>query len=367
MSEEYPFRLSKAQRIAECPGSVNATRGLFSSGKSSTEAEKGTRIHNILSAHYTKPASNDSDPKIYSYKNEEEKDAVNNLIRKTDSFISGLNLGAIKSGPVCEFGVEVEGWTGHPDFMCMMEDGTLVVIDWKSGRLAVEDSSFNAQLRGYAVAAPDYAKNDLSWDGWRGVVFAAIVQSYEPTTCCAYDENGISSARKELASWIGDALKPDAPRIPSESACRYCPACGTDRCRETKNMTAEIAKTDTNSIQTMDGDRLAYLNEMAGVVANIRKSIEKEIRFRIANGQAVGNCSIGKGKLLQSIENTEEAISILISNGVSQAEALSFCSISYADVKKKLGKDEAKKLIGHLVSEKVSAGSIVNGKKTDSV
>lgn len=52
MDAPNPFRLSSAQRIALCPGSVKACEPFAGKNKSSPEAERGTRIHAVLADHY---------------------------------------------------------------------------------------------------------------------------------------------------------------------------------------------------------------------------------------------------------------------------------------------------------------------------
>ena len=55
MNTPNPFRLSSAQRIALCPGSVEACKPLMGQDNSSPEAERGTRIHAALAEHYAQP------------------------------------------------------------------------------------------------------------------------------------------------------------------------------------------------------------------------------------------------------------------------------------------------------------------------
>ena len=54
-----PFRLSSAQRIALCPGSVKACEPFAGKDNSSPEAERGTRIHGALATHYTATKQDD--------------------------------------------------------------------------------------------------------------------------------------------------------------------------------------------------------------------------------------------------------------------------------------------------------------------
>lgn len=51
-----PFRLSSAQRIALCPGSVEACKPFAGKNKSSAEADRGTRIHKVLADYYAAPS-----------------------------------------------------------------------------------------------------------------------------------------------------------------------------------------------------------------------------------------------------------------------------------------------------------------------
>ena len=64
-----PFRLSSAQRIALCPGSVKACEPFAGQERSSPEAERGTRIHKVLAIHYT---AKTQDEQIVNMENAEQ-------------------------------------------------------------------------------------------------------------------------------------------------------------------------------------------------------------------------------------------------------------------------------------------------------
>lgn len=65
MTPPNPFRLSAAQRIAQCPGSVKACAPLRGKDTSSPEAERGKRIHLALAKHYVPEQETEETPTEY--------------------------------------------------------------------------------------------------------------------------------------------------------------------------------------------------------------------------------------------------------------------------------------------------------------
>lgn len=298
-------------------------------------------------------------------KNEDERDCALTLIHKTDRFVEKLGRGGIVRGPVCEIECSVMGWTGHPDWLVQLQDGTLVVVDWKTGRAEVADSNQNAQLLGYAVAANQLART-LGWAGPEDKmipVIAAIVQIGEPVVPVEYSPDDLVAASYDLIEWKRKAEAKDAPRVPSTLGCAYCPALGTDRCPETMQITTALAKVEPHSISAMDGDRLFSVYEAGQIVEKLMKKAKEEIKARLNRGEAVGDLCFGTPKKSRAITRTEEAFSILLLAGVPQETAFKCVSFSVPDCEEAIGEDKTKELLGALIEIKESAAPLTKDKK----
>lgn len=281
----------------------------------------------------------------------EELDCTQSLIRKSDSFIANLGRGGIANGPVCEIECEVAGWTGHPDWLAQMADGSLVILDWKTGRGHVADSAENAQLRGYAVAANKIA-DDLGWPGpdhqMRPVV-AAIIQVGEMVVPVEYGPVDLESAANELVGWRYAAEADNAPRMPAEHACKYCPALGTPHCPETRQMSNALVSIDPEDVALMPADKLYVVYQMAKIVERLAEKAKDEVRRRLEAGEAVGDLGFGKPRNTRTISRIEEAFSILLTNGVKQEDCFQCVTFSVPKAEKALGDETVKNLLKPLI------------------
>ena len=347
---ENPFRISSSQRIALCPGSVAACSCL-PKGQPGPEAERGTRIHAALAAHFTSSPL----PEL----NGEESECCEMLIGMTCRLVE--TLGGIDGSPLCEVEVSAGGWTGHLDYMAMLKSGDILVVDWKTGRGEVADASENAQLRGYAVGAVRKA-TELGWC-YGGQAVVAIVQPFERVEPCRYSVGDIDAAERELEAWRAEAEKEGALRFPSPTACRYCPAKGTSRCPETAELPAALAKVaETVTLATMDGDRLAALISAAEIVAKLADEAEAEAKKRLAEGQEVGDLALGKPRTTRSLKSTMAAVGRLEGMGIQPKAIFGFCSLSIPKVEAAMGKAEAQAALADLIETKEGQPPLVRRK-----
>lgn len=355
--ERLKFRMSAAQRVALCPGSVKASIGI-GEGKTSPEAERGTRIHAALADYFSHgPATKDGISKMLT--TPEEADTAVVMAEMTEKLIG--ELGGIDGKPLCEAEVEAAGWTGHIDLMAMLNGGDLLVIDWKTGRGAVADSDENAQLRAYAVGAIRKA-TDLGWC-YGGQVTVAIIQPFEKTVPCFYSIGDIAVAGQELVAWRAGAEADTAPRVPSPDACKYCPAKATSRCPETTNLPATLAESaPLVDLRTMPGAKLAGLIAAGEIVAKLLDEAKDAARDRLKAGEEVGDLALGKPRKTRSIADNLAALQRLADKGVNQKAIFGFCKVSIPEIEKAMGKADAAEAIGDLIVEKEGEAPLVRRK-----
>jgi len=347
---ENPFRISAAQRIALCPGSVAACSCL-PKGQPGPEAERGTRIHGYLASYYSGHT-----PLVGI---DDEAEAVEQIVSMTDRLVE--SLGGIEGNPLCEVDVRAGGWSGHVDFMAMLKSGDILVVDWKTGHGEVADADENAQLRGYAVGAVRKA-TELGWC-YGGQAVVAIVQPFEKVEPCRYSVGDIDAAERELEAWRAEAERKDASRFPSPTSCRFCPAKGTSRCPETAELPAALAKAaETVTLATMDGGKLASLIEAAQIVAKLADEAEAEAKKRLAEGQEVGDLALGKPRITRSLKSTMAAVGRLEGMGIQPKAIFGFCTLSIPKVEAAMGKAEAQAALADLIETKEGQPPLVRRK-----
>lgn len=125
--------------------------------------------------------------------------------------------------------------------------GELVVADLKTGRIDV-DPTWNPQLMTYALGAALTlrAPRDI---GVRLAIYQPDSGGWKQWTCTYED---LMDWRDKLAQTAVAALKPNAPRNPSEDACRYCRArsvCPALRDKAVAAAKSEFTTIDASAIE----------------------------------------------------------------------------------------------------------------------
>ena len=110
-----------------------------------------------------------------------------------------------------------EEWSGQADLINLWDDSALVA-DYKTGRGEVEPAATNMQLRGLAVLTK------RRFPKLKKVYVAIIAPMAGGVTLAEYDEEGLDAAKDEVLELIAEISKEHAPRTPSATACKYCPA-----------------------------------------------------------------------------------------------------------------------------------------------
>ena len=247
MSDPRPLTsASNIHRRAECPGSAHAEFGL--PNEDSEAASEGTMLH----THMAEPTLDRTHLTHEQLKTLHSATEGNATIWEMVAAAS-TRRGDTWNGEYTQ-GEEIELWlrrglrpvfSGHCDLWRYYPAAKLLVIlDYKFGRVPVEDAESNLQLRAYACMGAD------KWDCDH--VLVAINQPRLPyeqrLTIAEYTREALQQAKAQLLATYDAAHNPDgspredAPRKASESACRYCRAsleCPTYR--ETYSFLAEAA------------------------------------------------------------------------------------------------------------------------------
>lgn len=229
------IRCSSLPRIAACPGSHRACEGLES--KDSAQSIAGTAGHKALENYYKQ------------YRAEERKpidaflDGLDDMIAGRCRWYADTIDGLIEEHGGAEFiYTELETalrffaddmLTGHIDLVVVCKDKVCLIVDYKFNWLEVPRAAQNLQLMGYAVLVSGFVSL-----GDDAVIHAVLTAggNDEPFTAVKYNAWDIIKAETHLIkNVIAQAKDAYAPRIPSDEACKYCPAKCSTRCPETLN------------------------------------------------------------------------------------------------------------------------------------
>lgn len=227
MSEPRPLTsASNISRRETCPGSAFAEHGL-PNGESEAASE-GTMLH----AHM-------ADPNLDKTPLTPEQQKTLEIARHSDlEIFKVVEASAAARGPVDDYEEqkEIELWLrrgikpafgGHTDLARYYRHAKmLVIVDYKFGRVRVDEAESNLQLRAYACMGAD------KWDCDH--VLVAINQPRLPAdqrlTVAEYTRDALRQAKAQLLAIYDTAHnkdgtpREDAPRKAGESQCRYCRA-----------------------------------------------------------------------------------------------------------------------------------------------
>jgi CRISPR/Cas system-associated exonuclease Cas4 (RecB family) len=341
MSDEREGKISASgmNRIALCPGSFSLEATM--PRETSEAAEKGTRIHEWIATGKGDLTS-------------EEKNIAEWCIHYHKEVVE-----TIKAGEVTYVTTEKRLWfsdlfSGQIDRIDHIGDEIAIVSDYKTGRMSQGAAESNFQLRAYAVLVkanlPKLKK-----------IYVSIIQPMTdtPYTIAEYDEDSLLEARSEISVLVTRAYAPNANRIPSPNACKYCKA--KSICPEAGAKVHEVAKTSPLSILELGDAQLAEYNDAADVAESVIEAIRSETRRRLNAGSLIRGWELKPGRTTRSVENADEAYGAL-SSVLDPSEFAQCCKVSVSQLEKavvaklqlkaKEGKDKLAELLGNVLANK---------------
>ena len=230
------IRSSSMPKASMCPGSLEASKGLKS--EDTEWSKEGTLNHLAMQSYFL-------DVEFDESRLSDEGSLLTRWFIKEVNTLIEKHGGAKRLIPELELQANVPGTditlTGHIDLVVLCEDGTTLIIDFKFGRLEVTPAAKNIQLLAYVWLYWMESKNndEFKTDTIDAYIFSA--GNDKAFTGVRYNASSLASAGLHLAGIIKKASDENAPRIPSEEACRYCEAKGTDRCPESKEWVEQAA------------------------------------------------------------------------------------------------------------------------------
>ena len=304
---------SNLERLATCRGSLNAENGLPDEPNEMSRA--GDVGHACLAG-------------------EVHIDELDDETAKTVQICGVHELVVLKSLDMVDaeqireerFWLEIEGerlFSGKPDLVAI-EGTRALVVDYKTGPVAVESAESNMQLRALAVLV-FWKYNHLE------EITTAIIQPRafdQQTTLTTYKVDDIWEAYYELLLILDEANEPNAPRKSSEKACRYCKAKPT--CPEAQKSITDIAAVESNlpAIPTADIlEKCAIAKSLiAKIEGNARKALEDD-------PNAIAGYELKQGAKRQKITNPEGVFFKASIIGIDGQEFSAVCDVNKSKLK----------------------------------
>lgn len=345
MNERPLTSASNIHRRESCPGSAYAEFGL--SNEDSEAASEGTMLH----AHMADPKLDRALLAPEQLKTLAAAEEANNQIWELVA-AAAVQRGAMWNGEYTQ-GEEIELWLrrgikpvfgGHCDLWRYYPAAKLLVIlDYKFGRVPVDEAESNLQLRAYACMGAD------KWDCDH--VLVAINQPRLPfekrLTLAEYSREALKQAKAQLLE-IYDAAhnkdgspREDAPRHAGESQCRYCRArLDCPAYRETYAFLADEAPTGKeafiqNRMTRMADAELDKVYTACKFAALISDSAKDEIIRRQKHG-GMPMWQISPGRKNTEIIDRPRAVRLLQGLGLPVESVLECAKISLPDLAEEL-------------------------------
>lgn len=328
-----PQRISSANRIYLCPGSVRACEPLEALKTKEPEdkpaaAMSGTKVHNGI--HRLLIPGTIDDMELTA--REEWVATFFANVCKTEEAKIGI---PIKVLPECEVYIG-EQWCGHWDRIVIFDTCT-IVWEWKTGRAHQDTADSHVQGRLYIVAGMDTLQIPTPVHFH---VLSAGEEQGEWHSFCVFDDAAIKNARIEADYIFDQANNPDAALHPGQVQCKYCRARGTPNCPPTFQMLQQAQA----AIKADFGQDVAALDSAMDIwkqVQNYGSNMESVVRSLMDNGVAFPHWEFGRPRIQREVLDITIAHDRLAKT-ISDAAFLNSCSVSCPDLDNAIYKEQPK-------------------------
>ena len=217
-------------------------------------------------------------------------------------------------------------YSGQADRIDVWGDSALVV-DYKTGRGAVEPAERNMQLRGLAVLVKRHYPEVKT-------VFAAIIAPMSiGTTATMYDEGSLAVAANEILLLIEAVKAKNAPRRPSPEACKYCRA--KSICPEIKQDAMTLVETD--KLLAVSDESMGEWLVRAEYIEEMCVALRTEAKNRLKDGATIPGWKLGAGRKSRSIKDASAAYQLL-ADSMSAEDFAGCCKVSVPSLEKAFAK-----------------------------
>ncbi len=317
---------SSASRYAACLGSWQLEKQI-AEGAVTNDATIGNRIHSALAMELVDNLTSDETWTIDRCR-EQELELVKATFPEATEEPNVWREKRLWS--IDDRGVKL--WSGKPDVIYVVGSAGLI-IDYKSGRGAVENAAENLQLR-CLVALLD-ENFGFTFDR----ITVAIVQPLAgPPSVAVYESQDIRNAIAESADLMEQIQKIGHPRTPSESACKYCK--GKPFCPEARELAVAGPLTNTPEgitpdaiAATLTNQTLAAFLDRSAQAEAVIEACRTEARRRLAEGDTVEGWTLKEGAVRETIKDTETVYLRFIESGGTYEDIMPAITINKTKLK----------------------------------
>jgi len=297
------IRASSSYPASLCPGSVPAQEGLPDYRDTDEVRDSGNRIH-------AADAGLPVDPPL----TDEEQDSLESIRAKRAKLVEQFSEGFELMKEFRETLFETKFYTGHPDLVQIWkavdrEFYRGLIFDSKTGFREQSAPQVNKQLAVYTYAL-FVSEKQYQLDE---VVAGLVPSRFKTPLPVLYRRSDLTDLQADLLQISNAAHDPEAKRIPSPDACRYCRARATDRCPETIPTNTQLFKTPMSAslmaslTPLQKGQLLDECDVLAANIAMARVRLQQELE---ANPEAVIGYRIGFTRGKSGIEDAQKAFQV---------------------------------------------------------
>lgn len=281
-NKHHPFSPSALHALELCPGRYHAEQGLPDLPNSS-ESIEGKFLHECVAL------SDINNP----YLKDEQKSQVQKCLDEIKKYQIGQSITLNESKiALYDYDKSITITDGTPDCVVVQQgNDNAILFDFKFGYNEVPESANNIQLATYATMVMQHYKVNN--------VYAIVVQPrINNISEYAYtDFTGIVGYVKNI---IAKCKDPDAKRIPSVDACKYCKAQFICPARQqiVDSMVATATTSTENSIAVSQwkDDQLSDFMNLWPLVEKKAKEIKSELERRCKENGKCGTWQAVDGK-----------------------------------------------------------------------
>lgn len=290
---------SALERVFSCPGSFFAEQGF--AFETNAAAEEGNLLHAVMAGSKPYEPLTREQKRLIDICRAEGREIRERVFPDgKPQWQAELFLRWSSDSPAGQISAKL-------DFVAALECKGLI-LDWKFGRTPTPMAECNYQLRAYALAARREYPN-LS------EITVAIIQPYnergERTSVATYTIEDLGLAEAEFRGLFrtlaGMEKNPNLrKRIPSDAACKYCRALGTERCPESQEIAKALVQIQPNAVMPVGADLSDWLDR-AAVAEDLIKALRDHARAEIAAGREVPGYTLSTPREVRQINDVAEA------------------------------------------------------------
>ena len=251
-----------------------------------------------------------------------------------------------------DFSQYVPDGFGTADCILIAND-TLHIIDFKYGKGVPVSVENNAQLLLYALGAYLAYEMIFPIEHIKMSIVQPRLNNIDTWECSLDYLLEFAKIAQEKAAM---ALKGEGNFNCGEH-CRFCKAKAV--CRERANANLELAKYEFKAADQLTLEEIGQILEKAKDLAKWADDLKDYALSESLKGNEVPGWKAVNGRGSRSFKNTDEAIKVLVDNGIAEELLFERKYLTLAQIEKTVGKKEFNNLVGDLIVMNVGKPTLV--------